>query len=168
MNTTSLELSKQLKEAGFPQESYFLWNSRRQNGTESIQMLRREQVGVLDFETQSIVDLYFAAPTAEEILEQLPNYVYIVSAGGGRHGARVDYVVGENWHTRELWSIAMAKGFERDTVPFEVRDKVVANALAKMWLYLKENHLLTKDSKEAQTKIGATSEAVPTSTGGTE
>ena len=64
----------------------------------------------------------------------------MLCAGGG--GKIVAYVVGENFSTRELWSIALAKGFHRDTTPFELRDKNLSEGLAKMYIYLKKNNLI--------------------------
>lgn len=118
-----------LKEAGFPQETNYYWIKNSQD------------VWVLSVHKQGYFkDRILAAPLATEILGELRNGVYILCAGGG--GKIVDYVVGENFSTRELWSIALDKGFHRDTTPFELRDKNLSEGLAKMYIYLKQNNLI--------------------------
>lgn len=65
MKTTSLELSKELKEAGFPQESYLSW-------------MRVDEEYILGHYSKGVG---VSAPTAEEILDLLP---LIAFDGGGR------------------------------------------------------------------------------------
>lgn len=64
MITTSLELSKRLKEAGYPQgESHFYYEI---DGKESRRVCRYSG------ELGRNVDSHYASPTAEEILKELP------------------------------------------------------------------------------------------------
>lgn len=135
----SLELSKKLNEAGYPQESLFHWRKYSLADKPALyQIPEGTELGVLSGKLQ----FDYSAPTASELGEALPNFVYMGLSGGGRHGERVGYVVGESFHKRELWAIALAKGFERDCVPKEISSKNLADGMAKMWLYLKENGLL--------------------------
>lgn len=79
MKTTSLELSKQLKANGFPQNnSEFYWNEAHQNrlsngewDTVPTRLLPKHHY----FGT-SPKDSFFAAPTSDEILDELPRELY--------------------------------------------------------------------------------------------
>ena len=64
---TDLATSQQLKDAGFPQDTALVWFIYG----ESVQLLQREQVET--FEKPN--DKGIAAPTAEEILKELPPYL---------------------------------------------------------------------------------------------
>lgn len=83
MKTVSLELAKQLKEAGFPQESYFYWVLEDHIGEKYILVSKWDIIEAeqkRDY-NKSVVwmqnylawpEKKFAAPTAEEILDLLP------------------------------------------------------------------------------------------------
>ena len=67
-NVTSFELSKQLKEAGYPQEeSLFYWIIFK-NGDKSLSIFSNLGIGDITEENYE----KYAAPTASEILERLP------------------------------------------------------------------------------------------------
>ncbi len=69
MKTVSLETAKQLKEAGFPQESHFKWvEGSNGKGKYFIECDERVITSHAGWDT-------VAAPTAEEILERLPTLI---------------------------------------------------------------------------------------------
>jgi len=63
IKTVSLELSKQLKETGFPQETYLYWRLAGNLGWQ------------LEVHYGLLKDKLIAAPTAEEIFERLPECI---------------------------------------------------------------------------------------------
>jgi len=121
--TVSLEYAKKLKEAGWPQEAVWYWPVHYVNGhifALATETHPRSENNALD---------YFAAPTAEEILQRLPEYVgtqfwSIIAEGHVRDGRKVmGYTI--YYPTKhEEWS---------DTL---------ANAAAAMYCHLAENGLL--------------------------
>jgi hypothetical protein len=139
MKTTSLELSKQLKEAGFPQETYFYHKTAPDNYYALITNnyddgypIRKE--GKIGRRAHG-ANLY-AAPTAEEILERLP--------------AQID----------ELGFLSIRKfmtywvGYGEGTKKYAHKDnEILAEAAGEMYLYLNENHLLKEDSIEAKKEV---------------
>lgn len=123
MKTTSLELSKQLLEAGFPQESYFYWFKASKPFTndewEWVLITKEKQ----DLEFQR-VGRSIASPTAEEILERLPVGISIEKERG-------DYYIRLDG--------------DGDIIPGNLsgcRGESLAEAAGKQWLYLKEHNLL--------------------------
>src|SRR5690349_7346958 len=95
MKITSLELSKQLKEAGYPQESYFYWNEYTVNHNKGwkLQHWTPEHMDNYrkNYEGKAkgglIAKTIIASPTADEVLEQLPDC--IVTPTGGRFAIRI-------------------------------------------------------------------------------
>lgn len=137
----SLKLAKKLKKLGVKQESLFYWvysNIERKYVIVSKPDtgINHEDLGDWEYEV-------YSAFTVAELWEKLPNYVYMISTGGGRHSDRVGYLVGESISKRRLWEVAIAKGFHRDKdrFPKEIHSKKGANSLAKMLIYLIENKL---------------------------
>ena len=136
----SLELAKQLKEAGYPQESLFYVDEASKQTTypnTEFRKIIREVDGKLT-NTE-----YFSSPTASELLEELPNYISDTPDGFYLHIAK--------WHEeieKEPYQCFYkpAKGnVKRAFENFaEFRGNTTQDALAKMWLYLKQNNLLTK------------------------
>src|SRR5260221_9303906 len=112
MKTVSLELAKQLKEAGYPQDSYF-WYSQRNYSKQSPIDLRNKK-GYAD---------NWSAPTADEILYRLPGNIYTSKEG---LGFRVQQGVTGDATSRYAHCI---------------QNKSLADAAAKIWLYLKKNNL---------------------------
>jgi hypothetical protein len=115
MKTVSLELAKQLKEAGYLQDdTYMKWY---------------EEDGQYFIENDRLADEFFTghqilicvAPTADEILDRLPERIdenHIIEIGPSFGGG---------------WSVNYGYTFEgSDTL---------ANALAMMWLSLNKNKL---------------------------
>ena len=114
MKTVSLELSKQLKEAGYPQETEFCYY----RNADEYHFLRNPFEGKM----RPFPEKTYASPTADEILEQLPEYVMVHRENSG-------------WYC-EFKTVSGRKtdiGFFGDTI---------ADAAAKMWLYLKKEKLI--------------------------
>jgi hypothetical protein len=145
----SLELAKELKEAGYPQESLFYFNFRDVYGEDWEDDAMAENPDYFD-EPESLSDFKkddeksVSAPTASELLEQLPVLISVNSTFQG------------NWFICSLHENCPAYGkikheeiIDDDgnkdwfTLRSTGADSAV-NALAKMWLYLKQNNLLTK------------------------
>jgi hypothetical protein len=128
MKTLTLETAKKLKEAGFPQESYFVWQYKYDSwdgGTEDIKLTntRAEDESYQQNDSRVSYLKYFAAPTAEEVLEQLPEYYAL-----HRQQNFFRCFGGENIHHED--------------------GENGAEAAAKMWLYLKEHELLPERTTE--------------------
>jgi hypothetical protein len=127
IKTVTLKTAEELKEAGFPREAYFSWISDDEGDwhlSES-SLLSEEE----------IKEYAYAAPTAEEILEQLPffiktkeNQIYYLSIKITMKGDRKQYLVE---YLGYVWGIKQDNGLE-----------LLAEAAAKMWLYLKKEGLL--------------------------
>jgi len=116
----SLELSKKLAEAGYPQEGYWWWNQHFRDFREDNDYAILER----DNKAYDYVRIC-AAPTVSELMEQLPvtipteKHLQITkwdNATGG-HFFAVDYGIVDH------------NGFS---------DVSLANACAKMWLWLME------------------------------
>ena len=135
---TSLEISKQLKEAGYPQESLFTWiqceepdEFSLEKTEHAIELIKFD--GIRD-DTGTFHEI-FAAPTASELGEQLPNEIII--------SEKTHWFL-TTWK-RQSGEIAIKyKANEKpDYCPVKI-GKTEANARAKMWIYLKQNNLLEK------------------------
>ncbi len=148
---TSLEVSKQLKAAGFPQESVFKWVDVL-NGWElctvskfgNWQSLESNSFGIFHEKTRA-----FAAPTASEIGEQLPleietkdNAFFIDFDILGDHDIRQYGVIYSNSKMVES-ELPKFSSTLNEVLLSEVAD-TEADARAKMWLYLKQHNLLGK------------------------
>lgn len=136
MKTVSLELSKQLKEAGYPQEAshYWCWNPNVQPNLAVNDQGHRPETGGND--------MFCASPTADEILDQLPELkgwdllVKLYSPDW--------YIVYELWHGDSLYeSIGQW-------------DDSLADAAAKMWLYIKKE--IQPNKGVSKTKGGKSTE----------
>ncbi len=124
--TVSLEWAKKLKEAGWPQDEQTVNHWRRKG----------EIYSVGGFTTWCL-----AAPTAEEILRRLPDYI------------GTEYVlVTVRDHPENKWSVNYIRISEKGVnyhPDHEFRARPcdgdsLANAAAAMWCYLAENKLLPK------------------------
>jgi len=121
----SLELAKQLKEAGYPQESLFEWVNTKGGFTKLISVYSGDEIST-EVVYGKIIDR-FAAPTATEIGEQLPENVMSFKAP----------TPSKDWICRFY---DYTGTFEFDS--YQEIEKTEADARAKMWLYLKSNNLL--------------------------
>jgi|GEM_PF-4312247 len=125
-----LEISKSLKEKGFRQDGLWIWV-----------IAKRPSDGVVLFDRTTAkncnVDKY-SAPTAEELLMELPkvleNDVYDDFYLDLRiYEKESECFYKDRWEERTLY-------INDEKVSFV--DKKLCNALAKMWIYLKDNGLL--------------------------
>lgn len=118
----SLELAKQLKEAGYPQESLFYWWEDTYGIEKNAHLHDKEPHNPKGGWT------IFSAPTASEIGEELPK--------------GCSYYPGNDFN----WCCHYQQGNPKDHLhPFLVHLEYAdteANARAKMWLYLKKEELL--------------------------
>lgn len=146
---TSLELAKQLKEAGYPQdESLFMWDweGKLRVGINGVNTphYKTAYPDTLKIET----DECFAAPTVAELGEKLPRTLYLDDEVRGK-GAYEIYLFwpdrgGDWWLTYEkeedFRRVFLLDGSNAQEI--HIKDKNEANARAKMWLYLKKENLL--------------------------
>lgn len=119
MKTVNLELSKALKEAGYPQETEFCYY----RNAETYHFLRNPMGGKM----LPMKEKTFASPTADEILDQLPDY-----------NERKDHLVLYKDDRPE--SVKWELSYDGNNPTFS--DDSLANACARMWLYLKKEGLL--------------------------
>lgn len=140
----SLEWSKKLKEAGYRQRARFLfWIKYCDNPKVSPDKIeyfewgsnRRGEVG-LEMNGTTHLDFY-AAPTAEEILRELPD---TISIGNKGYSLSIDAICcGENEKTWTEWEVCYQND---DEMPISFIDVSIANAAACMYCHLAENNLL--------------------------
>lgn len=123
MKTVNLELSKELKEAGYPQDTYWSWVIQEFRHCENVFLHESKHTGLYAENRK------FASPTCDEILEQLPNEI-----GGRILRLNKDTV----WYEHNSIGAIIDRNIR---IPDQF-DTIVSNALAKMWLYLKQNGLL--------------------------
>jgi hypothetical protein len=127
--TTDFELNKELKENGFKQDSLFyhtIWNGQEYKG--HIFQFSELNKKYQENDGHTLI----SAPTAEELLEELPikvkhdNEIYTLKITRSDPLFYVSYV--------DILDI---------NIGFSCKEKL-CNALAEMWLYLKKNNLLEK------------------------
>ena len=123
--TTSLELSKALEKAGFKQESMFQWSFTTVNGSGEWMLQHSES-----WRGSKATIKYFSSPTAEEILEELPEkFKHETSDFYGDVYLEICLIDGSfiaEYRNRLFLD------------PISFKDKSLANALAKLFIYLKE------------------------------
>jgi len=132
----SLELAKELKEAGWKKETEFWWEEWIKNAhTPYKSYLVREKRNIPYLEGRME---YISAPLATEILEDLPAYI---TQGKWEHILKILKIEKENYSVNYTNNECRSLGdcFCRQMFV----DKPLPNVLAKMWLYLKKNNLLT-------------------------
>jgi hypothetical protein len=112
--TTSLEVSKRLKEAGFPQDSLFYWNKNIESAPYHL------GIGKMGTEQPESI----AAPTATELLEKL----------GTKY---LPYKMQNNWYCIEI------KGFGTYVLHEDTKSNKPADSLAIRYIYLSEQNLLS-------------------------
>ena len=119
---TSLELSKQLKEAGYKQEGEFWWAETSKGNL----LCSRETTDIIS--TDDLESTY-DAPLASELMERLPKELQIKKF--------------EDFYQITFPAIEMNRIAPNDEDAL-IQDENLCNALAKMWLYLKKEGLLEK------------------------
>lgn len=120
MKTVNLQLSKELKEAGYPQEAEKWW------WEDNFGLEKNKSRTLRDNKPHNPKNgwVYFASPTADEILEQLPENIL--------YEHFMPYLLIEKKLSK--WTISYTN--------LEMTDISLADAAAKMWLYLKKEGLL--------------------------
>lgn len=115
--TVSLDLARKLKANGFPQNTYFWWTKAINPPFWNLE--NREF-----FKIDKRRDI--PSPLAEEVLEELPVGITLQR---------------DVWiKTKEVFYIATKSKLGEDDI--DIEGETGADALAKMWLYLKENKLI--------------------------
>jgi hypothetical protein len=125
-HTTSLEVSKELKEAGWKKETKCSW-------TDAYRVDGNFDLVNISFLKCSGKNVY-PALLSDEILEELPQGVYKESSY---------YLVIHP--TLTGWTVEYRYRIFTDEVLCCLEDKSLPDALAKMWLYLKKENLLGKE-----------------------
>lgn len=122
MKTVSLELARQLKEAKYPQEEGVRWYNRYVgNYPEKFKKYGYTEWQLLDWQKGGSEWETVVTPTTDEILDQLPSGIEIETE-------KKEYYI-------------RYSDLEHANLP-GIREAILADAIAKMWLYLKEKSLL--------------------------
>lgn len=133
MKTVSLELSKQLKEAGYPQEGEFVYLvdkwGLRDNAFWRLEDLSDSDINHFDASKDCNI---FSSPTADEILEIIPIPL--------KAGANYRPVLSRSPQTGKWEIILIHPTNGNDYKVF--KGESLANAAAVMWLYLKKEGLI--------------------------
>lgn len=127
---TSLELSRKIKELGFPQDSLWRWVIYKR-----VKFTRLKQHY---FDSEFNEEKWYSAPTVAELLELMPKTIELEN-NPFSYGINIT-TFGKKWIiTYESDALRI------DSVPEDYhseKDVNINNALAKMWIYLKENKLI--------------------------
>lgn len=120
MKTVSLGLSRQLKEAGIEQVSSFYWHTNKYGHPPFIRDTKENTDGLTDLDT-------YSAFLADEILDQLPSKIdeFVFKVLKGNTG-----------------SYCIVYSNDHDVKRHICWYPNLADACAKMWLYLKKEGLL--------------------------
>lgn len=135
MKTVSLDLAKKLKKAGFPQESAefeycggHIWYHDDQiegkfEECGSTDLLEKDQYC---HKEELTCEYFVASPTADEILERLPENIFVGKVSKERYNAyKIPHI--------ELGDIEYYN---------DIQSESLADAAAECWLYLKKKGLL--------------------------
>jgi len=150
LKTTSLETSKLLKEAGFKQEGIeCIWAEFYNTSSNVPTTLLSSLLGVEELEDfkerNYLKDVkFFAAPTTDELLEELPKDGSISILPWMDEGAYGRYEK-EVFCGYAVWY----RGFQekkQHNRPFKNTD--LCESLAQCWLWLKKENLLSKEAGE--------------------
>jgi hypothetical protein len=119
-HVVSLELSKKLKEIGYPQEGAFFW--KEDLGIPSL-------VENKSYLCSALLGIrYYVAPLASELMERLPNF---------RKDYSIEYTF---WKMGNYWMITFQN--TSDLPIHTEQDSIFCNALAKMIIFLHEKGLV--------------------------
>ena len=121
--TTDLEISKRLKEKGFPQDSMF--SLYKHNNIEVVCQIH-------DFNIESFGAI--SSPTAEELLKELPRNIKVKDE-------KYPY-----WNIidvdEKVYRVSYLHAMNKFSRLHNTEDKKLCNALALMWIYLHDDNLL--------------------------
>ncbi len=130
-----LELGKKLKEAGFQQDTIYKWLNI------SYGNLGEPQFDIVRYDPGTEYGSYIecAAPTAEEIIKELPSYITIdnekytlvISKHDGDYYVRYEFLKSMNRNNLCKWYKTKSQS-----------DIKLCNALAKMWLYIDNEEII--------------------------
>lgn len=130
----SLELSKQLKKAGYKQEGLWWWVEFINRGKTIGDKSRYTQIlRTLELDDMKLLHITMlnkcVAPTVSELGEVLPQYI--------KSRAYMLTIVKD---TADKWWIGYPnhKGIGVSDIKWTIEEAILANAMAKMWLYLKK------------------------------
>lgn len=158
MKTVSLELAKQLKETGFPQEAEFWWVIEDPDWNEEPAVKHKSTLV-----NKPPRDNVIAAPTADEILDQLPPRIQFKKKVKKNPDWSIDFIpdneLEELKHSGFLtinnpnrWVVNYMSnacfGIQNMAEVFYDDNQNLANAAAKCWLYLKQNKQKTYPARE--------------------
>lgn len=149
IKTVSLDTAKKLKEVGFKQNSALYWFAfghgvREWQITDRI-LDNKSIKGWRNFENNNRETVMYAAPTSDEILEELPcnikkeRRIYWLKIKKDKEGFLIYYV--DDYGGDEMDELAV------------FQEVILCESLAAMWLYLKQQGLLPTD-KPKQGKEG--------------
>jgi len=139
MKTVTLETAKKLREAGFPQETHHKW-IEGSNG-QGVYFLDCDLRVIASHKGWDIV----AAPTAEEVLDQLPAWIKMEDDEGQAYLIVEKYEDENNENCN--YKVKYESAYAEYPEPSRLIDEdlwfvTLAEAAAKMWLYLKEHKLI--------------------------
>lgn len=127
--TVSLELAKQLKEAGFPQETYFYYDKAFYADKYKLRGGRSNHVHP---------DYVHSAPTAEEILEYFPQNQIEYDLGHDEIDV-LELRIEKN--EQGMWFVWFGMGTHYEML-FEAEEESLVEAAGNMFLFLKKEGLL--------------------------
>lgn len=127
--TVSLEWAQRLKEAGWVQDVCFYWIKHASSPKPFVVYLPNLQQRDPD-----TLEIWFHAPTAEEILRRLPKSLATKD--------RTIHRLSINCNGGKRWRIFYGTDVLFDSPVAVDANESLANAAAQMWIYLKTNHLL--------------------------
>lgn len=116
-----LDIAKELKENGFPQQSLFYWWKVQGFKQYSLWFLREIPTARKKW----------SAPTAEELIKELPNKYY--------WNLKIDLSAISNEYFVHYGLTDKDRAWMKSHM---TNDEKLCNALAKLWLYLKKENLL--------------------------
>lgn len=151
INTVSLGLAKRLKKAGFPQKTEFYWILGISNepiyiktNNRSLDFYRHEKGGYP----------IFAAPTAEEIIRELPIQVVPFKRYNSESHMYHSLEISRNLYSytvdyRHEFELPVGC-FTTSYFKYGMKRKVLANVCGDMWLYLKKEGFFDENREHAK------------------
>lgn len=125
-HVTSLELSKKISKEGWKKPTEFWWNHNTYTDEWSLSDINKTNWACNDAETKYYEVI--PAPLATELLEELPSWL-------NNNGFL------QMWKPTHHWRVEYEN---KDKKYPQISEEYLPNALAKMWLHLKQEGLLCK------------------------
>ena len=143
----SLDLAKKLKEAGWEKETVYWWvktqRGIRLEAIRYVELYPKQSYGIIwldDAGKEEFMPLA-PAPLAEEILEELPKYIY-EHVEGERKTYYLTVKIDKNGY-----SIGYSDELTEWLYLFTLFDQL-SNAAAQVWLWLKEHGYLEEEDEQ--------------------